>query len=188
MSTDHPAEPPRSATPPGPRSEQLRADCARCCALCCVAPAFDAAQGFGFNKPARTPCVNLSAELRCSIHDELRASGFPGCAAFDCLGAGQRVTRLFGGESWKKSPELARRMFEAYLRYRSLHELLVLLGLAIERAPPFAAAPLRELQEVIEHLCESGAAMSKALSIEAVRAQAWKLIREAVPLYAQPFS
>jgi hypothetical protein len=71
---------------------QLRADCAKCCGLCCVAPAFDADQGFGFDKPAHTACRNLDADHRCAIHAALRARGFPACATFDCYGAGQWLT------------------------------------------------------------------------------------------------
>ncbi len=170
MSTDRPLTP----------TEPLRADCAKCCALCCVAPAFDADQGFGLDKPAHTPCVNLDAQFRCAIHEELHARGFPACARFDCFGAGQRVTRLFAGTSWRESPQLARRMFEAYRRYRSLHELLVLLGLAIERVPPCAAGGLRELRGVIEDLCESGAALEEALSIETIQKEASRVVREAL--------
>lgn len=163
-------------------TEHLRADCAKCCALCCVAPAFDADQGFGFDKPAGTPCKNLERNSRCAIHDELRAHGFPGCASFDCLGAGQRVTRLFGGRSWRTSPELARRMFDAYHRYRSLHELLVVLGLAIERAAPDAAVGLRKRWRALEHLCESGAALSETLSVETLRKEISGRIREVLQL------
>jgi hypothetical protein len=132
-------------------SIELRADCARCCGLCCVGPAFDAGQGFGFNKPAHTPCPNLAPNFRCTIHGELRRHGFPSCQTFDCYGAGQRVTQhLFAGQSWKTSPEIAAQMFEAYRKYRSLHELLAILD-----ASP--APQLQELRQSIQALCESGA-------------------------------
>ena len=136
---------------------ELRADCTRCCALCCVGPAFDADQGFGFNKPAHTPCANLDGDFRCAIHDELRRRGFPSCQTFDCYGAGQRVTqRLFAGKSWKTSPELAVRMFDAYRKYRSLHELMALLQTAIRQAATAEALELQGLCQRIDDLCESG--------------------------------
>ena len=151
-------------------SPRLRADCTQCCGLCCVGPAFDAGQGFGFDKPAHTPCAHLCGDFRCGIHDRLREHGFPACVTFDCHGAGQRVTQqLFAGRSWKSSPELAPRMFEAYRRYRALHELLALLEVAIERVPVREARPLAELSQSIDALCESGAAAVGTLAIDVLR-------------------
>ena len=159
-------------------STELRADCARCCGLCCVGPAFDADQGFGFNKPAHTPCINLDADFRCIIHGELRRQGFPSCQTFDCYGAGQRVTqRLFAGKSWKTSPELTTRMFDAYRKYRSLHELMALLETAIERAAAHAAPDLQALRQLIDDLCESGAAASTAVNIATLRQEVLNRVR-----------
>ena len=157
---------------------QLRADCTKCCGLCCVGPAFDAGQGFGFDKPAHTPCANLRADFRCAIHDELGPRGFPACVTFDCYGAGQRVTqRLFEGKSWKSSPELAPRMFDAYYRYRALHELMALVELASERVPLREALALGHIRQLIDELCESGAALATTLSIEDLRADVLNRIR-----------
>ncbi|HUN73476.1 MAG TPA: hypothetical protein VMU40_03070 [Steroidobacteraceae bacterium] len=154
------------------RSPYLQADCARCCALCCVAPAFDAPQGFGYDKPAHVPCTQL-LEDRCSIHGERAARGFPACETFDCHGAGQRVTQqLFGGKSWRTSPELARQMFDAYFKYRALHEVLVLLELAMPNALPADRALLQERFQSIDHLCDSGAALDPSVRTGEVRAQA----------------
>ena len=86
----------------------LKADCSACAALCCVVPPFDAVQGFGFDKPAETPCQHLCADHRCGIHADLRAQGFTGCVAFDGLGAGQRLTaqttERFGSADWRARP------------------------------------------------------------------------------------
>ncbi|MFT7723540.1 MAG: hypothetical protein QM788_12055 [Roseateles sp.] len=112
----------------------LRADCSACAALCCVIPPFDACQGFGFDKPAETPCRHLGADHRCGIHRELAARGFEGCAAFDCLGAGQRLTaqaaERFGNADWRGRPEVARWLFAAYPRVRQAQEWLARLHLA----------------------------------------------------------
>ena len=109
----------------------LEADCARCAALCCVAPAFDRSDDFGFDKPADTACPNLTAGHRCAIHDDLPGHGFRGCAQYDCLGAGQRVTQeIFAGRSWRDHPALAKDMFEAFRLMRRVHELLELLHTA----------------------------------------------------------
>jgi hypothetical protein len=107
------------------RPSSLRADCARCVGLCCVAPAFEASAEFAFDKPAGQPCPNLLADFRCAIHDHLGPRGFQGCAVFDCQGAGQKVTQVtFGGRDWRSEPELAWDMFNAFAIMRILHELL----------------------------------------------------------------
>lgn len=112
----------------------LKADCSACVALCCVIPPFDASQGFGFDKPAETPCQHLCADHRCGIHDALIPRGFEGCVAFDCLGAGQRLTALaverFGSADWRDRPEVARWLFAAYPRLRRAQEWLAQLNLA----------------------------------------------------------
>jgi hypothetical protein len=103
----------------------LRADCASCAGLCCVAPAFSASSDFAIDKPAGHACPHLARDFRCGIHPELRDRGFPGCTVFDCFGAGQRVTQLtFGGRDWRGSPEIADPMFAAFAVVRPLHELL----------------------------------------------------------------
>ncbi len=112
----------------------LKADCSACAALCCVIPPFDALQGFGFDKPAETPCQHLCADHRCGIHEALIPRGFEGCVAFDCLGAGQRLTALaverFGSADWRARPDVARWLFAAYPRMREAQEWLARLTLA----------------------------------------------------------
>lgn len=105
-----------------------RADCARCEGLCCVSLPFDRSEAFSFDKTADVPCRHLSRSNRCGVHDTLRERGLSGCAAYDCYGAGQRVTREFLRErSWREDPELAARIFEAFRALKRLHELLALL-------------------------------------------------------------
>lgn len=113
----------------------LRADCAACTGLCCVVPPFDAIQGFGFDKPAHTPCPHLCGDFKCGIHDDLDARGFRGCIVFDCHGAGQRVSQLFAGEDWRDSADAAQRMFQAYEIMRGLHDLMALLYTASVHVP-----------------------------------------------------
>lgn len=115
--------------------DRLRADCANCVSLCCVAPAFTRSADFAIDKPAGTPCQNLAADFTCGIHDRLRDKGFPGCAGFDCFGAGQQVAQVtFAGQDWRSTPDLAPRMFAAFDVMRQLHELLWYLREAAERA------------------------------------------------------
>ena len=111
---------------------ELHADCSRCAALCCVAPAFSASADFALDKPAGMPCPNLQADFRCGIHARLRPAGFAGCVAYDCFGAGQRVTQeVFGGGDWRHDPALAPRMFAVFGVVRQLHELLWYLAEAL---------------------------------------------------------
>ena len=113
----------------------LRADCARCQALCCVSLPFDEGESFGFDKPANTVCRHLGHDFCCRIHGELSARGQAGCAAYDCLGAGQRITQeLFAGVSWQREPALRSALFEAFRRLKRVHELRLLLHEA-ERLP-----------------------------------------------------
>lgn len=108
----------------------LRSDCERCQALCCVGPSFNAAQGFGFDKPAHSPCPNLNANFRCNIHCCLSSHGFSSCAKYECYGAGPWiVAELFKDVSWTDSSEAAAKIFTAFRRARALHELLAVLWL-----------------------------------------------------------
>ncbi len=81
-------------TRPSPLDDPgLVADCSACAALCCVVLPLTRSHDFALDKAAGTPCVHLAADDRCRIHDRLRGEGFPGCVAFDCFGAGQRVVQ-----------------------------------------------------------------------------------------------
>lgn len=144
---------------------ELRPDCAACLALCCVAPPFDAAQGFGYDKPAHTPCRNLLADCRCAIHEHLAESGFPGCVRYDCYGAGQRVVREQGGH-WRDDPGRAAALFATFARMRSLHELKALVHFSMDRiGDEMQRAALAVRLEQIENLCR--AAGSDAMHNEA---------------------
>lgn len=107
------------------RRNLLRADCTNCFGLCCAALAFERSADFALSKPAGEPCVNLTAEFRCGIHDRLRSSGFKGCTVFDCFGAGQRVAQsTYAGVSWRDDPGSRAEMFAVFPIVRDLHELL----------------------------------------------------------------
>jgi uncharacterized protein YjbI with pentapeptide repeats len=104
---------------------RLRADCENCFALCCVAPGFSASADFAIDKPPGRACPNLQADLRCGIHTRLRPQGFPGCAVYDCFGAGQQVSQVtFDGADWRRDGGTAHQMFEVFPVMRQLHELL----------------------------------------------------------------
>lgn len=116
----------------------LRADCSSCVALCCVALELSRSADFPVDKPAGVPCTNLAGTM-CGIHDRLRPSGYAGCVAYDCHGAGQRITALHAGRSWHTAPAAAGAMFALLPRLRHVHELLRLLLEAAELGFPSAA-------------------------------------------------
>ena len=119
----------------GQRAE-LRADCARCFGLCCVAPAFSASADFAITKEAGKACPHLEADYRCGIHAQLRQRGFPGCCVYDCFGAGQKVsTGTFGGQDWRRVAHVREQMFEVFVMMRQLHELLWYLAEALTLPP-----------------------------------------------------
>lgn len=140
------------------------ADCSRCQGLCCVAPAFDADQGFGHDKPAHQACHHLDAEFRCRIHDRLDAEGYAGCAAYDCHGAGPQLLARCGSPSWREQADPTP-LFDAFLQQRRLHEMLLLLDLALPRAGPLAIR-LAALLERVEQAAAGAPADVAALQAE----------------------
>ena len=135
----------------------LRADCEKCFGLCCVALYFSASEGFPIDKDAGKPCLNLQPDFRCSVHKSLKERGHKGCLAFDCLGAGQKVSQVsFGGCDWRKVPESAEQMYEVFLIMRQLHELLWYLteSLTLQSALPFhgALSSILDETERLTHL------------------------------------
>ena len=142
-------EPDLPQASPGDEHPGLRADCGRCFGLCCVAPAFSASADFAIDKPAGHPCPHLQADYRCGIHRDLRPRGFPGCAAYDCFGAGQQVSQVtFGGRDWRQDPGSATQMFRVFVIMRQLHELLWYLAAALALEP--ARGMHGELRRAVE--------------------------------------
>lgn len=106
----------------------LEADCSRCVGLCCIALRLDRQDGFGHDKVAGTPCHHLDqTSFRCRIHDRLEDLGYEGCDAFDCFGAGQRVTATFAAQNFQRDPMLARQMYARFAELLQLQEMRVAL-------------------------------------------------------------
>ena len=155
----------------------LAADCSRCVGLCCVAPAFAASTDFAFSKPAGVACRHLAPDASCTIHDRLIPSGFPGCVAYDCFGAGQRVVALYGGGP-RSAP-----MLSAYETVRQLHELLWYVADALSRpqAAPVHGA-LADARRAIEAAIAGGPSSIEATDPAAHRATVAPLLRRASAL------
>ena len=122
---------------------------------------FQAASGFGIDKPGGTPCPHLATDDRCSIHSTLREDGWPGCSVFECFGAGQRVSQVtYGGVSWREQDNLPE-MAAVLSVMRLLHEMLAHLGEVGRRTPAGDAAAL---ETEIVHL--SAASPTELLSVD----------------------
>ena len=167
-----------------PDRPDLRADCERCFGLCCVVPAFSVSADFAIDKAAGQPCPHLDAGFRCGIHRQLRPRGFPGCAAYDCFGAGQKIAQVtFGGRDWRRDPDTARQMFAAFPVMRQLHELLWYLAEALALPATGALrAELRRALEQTERLTASSAGALAALDVIGCRQQVNALLMRASEL------
>jgi hypothetical protein len=146
-----------------------------------VAPAFSRSSEFAIDKPAGVPCPHLGEDHRCTIHAGLRTEGFPGCTAYDCFGAGQRLAQdTFGGRDWRSHQELAASMMAALPILRGLHELLWYLGeaLALTTSAPLASA-LGAAVGQVEEAAVSPADRILAVDVDLVRVSTAPLLREA---------
>lgn len=128
----------------------LKIDCKKCSGLCCTALYFSKSEGFPNNKPAGKPCTNLMSDYSCAVHKNLMQYNLKGCMAFDCLGAGQKVTSdIYGGVSWKDRPEAASEIFKVFLAVWQLHQMVWYL------AEASAVIPAEKLADDIDALiCE----------------------------------
>jgi hypothetical protein len=164
-----------------PDRSALRADCAQCSGLCCVATTLTRSADFAIDKPAGVPCPHLRADFACGIHDRLPAHGFPGCATYDCFGAGQRVTRdTFAGRTWRDHPGTADQVFAVFGVMRSLHELLWLL---LEAQTLVGRGALHDdlaaAVEATETLTHADARALERVDVDGHRRSAVPLLREA---------
>ncbi|MDA0240280.1 MAG: hypothetical protein O3A84_09680 [Proteobacteria bacterium] len=76
-------------------------------------------------KPQGETCRHLEEDDRCAIHDTLDGQGFPGCIAYQCFGAGQKLVQsVYPGRSWRDSPAFAEDMFNTYFQLKAIHELI----------------------------------------------------------------
>jgi len=100
----------------------LKIDCEKCSGLCCVALYCMKSDGFPENKEAGVPCQHLRPDFRCVIHSQLGKKKMRGCLAYDCFGAGQKVTQS-SDENWKTNPEKANEIFQIFMMVFQLHQM-----------------------------------------------------------------
>ncbi|MCI4167212.1 pentapeptide repeat-containing protein [Bacillus spizizenii] len=151
----------------------LRADCQHCFGLCCVALPYAKSADFAFDKDGGTPCRNLQSNYQCSIHKDLREKGFRGCSAYECFGAGQKVSQItYEGKDWRNNPETANEMFDVFPIMQQLHEMLWYLyeALSIDIAKPIHPE-LRTSFEKIERLTRLSKERLLTLQVDEHRAE-----------------
>ncbi|MDD2971286.1 MAG: pentapeptide repeat-containing protein [Lachnospiraceae bacterium] len=103
---------------------KLKIDCEKCSGLCCVALYCMKTDGFPANKDAGIPCKHLENDFRCDIHSKLVSKNMRGCLAYDCFGAGQKVTQQYGcGMDWKSASNQAGEIFQVFLIVFQLHQM-----------------------------------------------------------------
>ncbi len=131
-------------------TDRLKTDCSKCAAVCCVVLAFDKGKDFAFDKNPGEPCRHLSGHS-CTIHDRLTQEGLPGCVAYECLGAGNRVVQeVFAGQSWQDEPRLMPVMMEAFSAMCEVHKRIDYLRAA--ETLPLEAQDDQTRQNYLDHL------------------------------------
>ncbi|PKG23474.1 pentapeptide repeat-containing protein [Niallia nealsonii] len=112
--------------------KEYHSDCTNCFGLCCVALPYAKSSDFAFSKDGGTPCSNLQTDNKCRIHTDLREKGFRGCTAYECFGAGQKVSQhIYSDKDWRDYPELSIEMFNVFPIVQQLHEMLYYLNQAL---------------------------------------------------------
>lgn len=165
----------------------LKIDCKKCSGLCCTALYFSKTEGFPNDKPAGKPCTNLMSDYGCAVHNKLMQYNLKGCMAFDCLGAGQKVTSdIYGRVSWKNQPERAEEIFRVFLAVWQLHQMVWYLAEAA------AIVPAEELADQITALIgeyQNMTALSPIeilqIDIEEYRTRVNKILKKAGELVVQ---
>ncbi len=110
----------------------LWVDCEKCFGLCFVALPYAKSADFSLDKDGGTPCRNLQPNYLCGIHNNLRNKGFRGCSAYECFGAGQKVSQItYNGKDWRLIQDVAQEMFTVYPIMQQLHEMLWYLNEAL---------------------------------------------------------
>ena len=80
--------------------------------------------GFPADKEAGVPCKHLNESFGCEIHQRLADKKMKGCLAYDCFGAGQKVSQICCPDiNWKTSPERAKEVYDVFSVVVQLHQM-----------------------------------------------------------------
>lgn len=163
-----------------PGSAGLVAECPRCAGLCCVALPFHRSADFPFDKEAGQPCVHLTEDFRCEVHDSLDELGFAGCIRFDCFGAGQHVCEVTVPDgSAGSEDELAAARSAAFPLVRQLREILwYLMDASARSVTARHQAALSVATEQCQQLLQRRGGELTADDVAALREPVSELLRE----------
>lgn len=116
----------------GNLKNKLKLDCEKCMGLCCTALFFAQIDGFPYDKASGEKCNHMDNSYKCKVHEKLHIKGYKGCISFDCLGSGPMVVSLLGEE--EPSKKSLRKLYEAFITERQVHEVLWYLADAFEKS------------------------------------------------------
>lgn len=151
----------------------LKSDCSRCAALCCVAYEFTPEDGFAFSKPVNTRCRFLRQDHRCSIYSQREAQGLHACASYECYGAGQWITERF---TRLERPAL----LERFRQVRSMNEVLAAISLGLQHiCDDVVRVQLVTLRDELETLRADSVGDSRS-RVSALRRRALELMRRSM--------
>jgi len=163
---------------------KLKIDCEKCSGLCCVALYFAKSEGFPADKAPGEPCKNLMSDFRCSIHSKLAQCKLKGCMAFDCFGAGQKVTQsIYLNKIWCNTPKKASEIYDVFLIIYRLHQMLWYLLEASAIAP--AAMLEKDMEALIlenEHMTNLPPDEILTLDIDNYRTRVNQVLKKAAKL------
>lgn len=135
---------------------RLKINCENCSGLCCVALYCARTDGFPENKDAGIPCKYLNSNFQCKVHSQLIDMNMKGCLAYDCFGAGQKVSQdLFSNITWQSNQEKSNLIFDVFLLVFQLHQMewYLLESLLLDTDKRFSEN-IEQLIFKIEHVLE----------------------------------
>lgn len=167
----------------------LKSDCGNCCGLCCTALNYTKTDGFPSDKKAGMPCKYLQTDFRCGVHPERAERNFRGCMAYECIGAGQKVTGLYSKKNWRANPEIADQMFQDFWTVTQYHQMLWYLAEA-SRAEPAQDFSLRdEIHDRIQEIEQAAGIIPGELprpEVEALREKTNAVLKKIIGRACKP--
>lgn len=160
--------------------ENLKIDCEKCSGLCCVALYCMKTDGFPANKEAGVPCKHLESDFRCDMHAQLVSKNMRGCLAYDCFGAGQKVTQTsYGNIDWKSAPDKADEIFQVFLAIVQLHQMewYLLEALSLNKAE-YLEADIQLLIAENEQMTNKPPAEILGLDVEGYREKVNQVLKQ----------
>lgn len=160
---------------------EMKSDCSRCAALCCIAYPSDDMPGFSASKEAGEPCPKLDRCGLCTIYETRKEEGFAGCIGYECFGAGQHVVQtFFDGQDWRNDPALLVPMVDTFLAMRPVSDLLFLIDRARrEEALSGNESSLDEMKERLLEVCSTRLGLRNRGTVSEVRCSLQRIYRAA---------